>query len=347
MHFSRFSRRWIISSTIRGIATISLIPFCKGSAWSLTDRSHGQKSSSNRCDPVNAAGFGYHRDDATNALQQAISSGAKRVFVPNMGQPWIVKPLFLESNQVIEFEDGVVVLAQEGAFKGEHDCLFKAVNKENITLHGTNVAFKMNRKKYSKRRYKKAEWRHCLSLLGCRKIFIQGLSFLESGGDGIYVGRGVGKNSRTYCEDIQINNVICSKNHRQGLSIISARNLSVKNSIFKNTKGTSPQSGIDFEPNRKDEILENCNILDSVIMGNKSYGILFALGRLTRRSNPISIRIENCKIRNNGRFAIHTKHPFPENSPSGVIKLKNNLIGDRCNFSHLPGVKLVVSHVDK
>ena len=44
--------------------------------------------------------------DATAALQAAVRSGAPRIWVPNMGAPWLIDTVHLASDQEILFEDG-------------------------------------------------------------------------------------------------------------------------------------------------------------------------------------------------------------------------------------------------
>jgi len=113
---------------------------------------------------VNASWWGFNEADSTDALQAAIRSKAKKIFVPNMGKPWVVKPIFLESNQEIIFEKGVVVTAKQGAFLGKTDSLFTLTNKRNINLKGYGAEFMMQKQDYTQRPYEKAEWRHCISI---------------------------------------------------------------------------------------------------------------------------------------------------------------------------------------
>ncbi len=291
---------------------------------------------------ANAAWWGYKTTSATQALQGAISSGAKKVIVPDMGHPWILDPIFLESNQEIEFERGVTLLAHKNSFLGKEDCLIKAVNKENITLHGSDVALKMHRKDYTKRNYAASEWRHCLSLCGCRNINVYGLKFQESGGDGIYIGRGRGDNCRQYCENIIIKDVTCNRNYRQGISVISARNLVIEKCLLSNTEGVNPQAGIDYEPNKPDELLQECILRDTIIEGNKKYGILFALGGLSDKSAPLSITVEQCHIRKNGRDALHIRTSGAENVLSGHIKFIGNRIEGVCTIGKISNVELII-----
>ena len=50
---------------------------------------------------ANAAWWGFDEYDATECLQSAIDSGAKRVIVPNMTKDWIVRPVKLAGDQEI------------------------------------------------------------------------------------------------------------------------------------------------------------------------------------------------------------------------------------------------------
>ena len=76
---------------------------------------------------------------------------------------------------------------------------------------------------------------------------MEGLTIVESGGDGIGV---TGKN-------ITIRKCVCDRNHRQGISVFSVENLLIEDCVLSNTSGTAPQSGIDFEPDHPNEILKN------------------------------------------------------------------------------------------
>ncbi|MFH7813445.1 hypothetical protein ACH0C8_16175, partial [Acetobacter lovaniensis] len=89
--------------------------------------------------------------------------------------------------------------------------------------------------------YQKAEWRMGLAFNGCKNITVEGVRIESTGGDGIYLGT---TNQQQYCQHIRIKDVVCSDNHRQGLSVIGADDLVIENSVFANTWGTVPASGI-------------------------------------------------------------------------------------------------------
>lgn len=247
---------------------------------------------------VRASWWGFDPADSTAALQAAIDSGAEKLIVENMEAPWITEGLRLASDQEIVFETGVVVLAKRGAFKRGTDSLFAAEGKHNITLTGESATLRMWKEDYADAaKYSKAEWRNVIMLRSCAEVKITGLTLADSGGDGIYLGA---SKPGVPCSDVTIQNVVCDNNYRQGISVISARNLLIENCILKNTSGTAPESGIDFEPNAANEELTNCVMRNCVSENNKGRGFLFALPHLQPESAPLSIRLENC--RSNGDF---------------------------------------------
>ena len=244
-----------------------------------------------------ASWWGFNKEDSTHALQAAINSGVKKLIVDNTGSDWIVEPISLVNDQEILFEKGVVVIAKKNSFKNPADSLFTAKCKKNITLRGEDGAvLKMRKADYHDAKlYTQAEWRHTILLLSCENIKIQNLTLLSSGGDGIYVGVQGDATTMNYCKNILIDNVICDDHNRQGISIISAENLTIRNSVFKNTKGTAPEDGIDFEPNEQSESLVNCVVENCSFEGNNGKGIDLFL----KTDLPLSISIRNCKVYDN------------------------------------------------
>ncbi|MBI5684764.1 MAG: right-handed parallel beta-helix repeat-containing protein [Verrucomicrobia bacterium] len=250
-----------------------------------------------------ASWWGFNPADSTAVLQAAINSGAKRLIVENMGAPWITDKLKLASHQEIVFEKGVVVQAKRGVFKEPNASLFSASSKTNITLTGYGATLKMWKQDYDdKTQYQHAEWRHVLCFHSCARVRVTGLTLADSGGDGIYLGvarRGVP------CSDVVIRDVTCVNNYRQGISVISARNLLIENCVLKDTWGTAPEAGIDFEPNHESEELTNCVMRNCVSENNRGDAYVLYLRPMRAESKPISVRIENCRsvgCRNSAQF---------------------------------------------
>jgi len=243
---------------------------------------------------ANAAWWGFQEEDATAALQSAIDSGATTVVVPFLGRPWTVRPIKLRGNLEIILEPGVLILAKKGEFKGKGDSLFTATGESNLAIRGYGATLRMRKTDYQSSAYEKAEWRMGISLRGSRNVLIEGLRVESTGGDGFYIDGG-GK--LPFSQDVVIRNCVAHDNHRQGISVISAVNLLVDNCVFSGTRGTAPEAGIDLEPDTPDQRLVNCVIRNCLFENNHGHAILVYLRQLTRQSEPVSIRFENCHSR--------------------------------------------------
>ena len=267
-----------------------------------------------------ASWWGFDEADSTEALQAAIDSGVPKLIVENMGKPWIVRPMNLASNQEIVFEDGCEVLAKRGEFHAIGASLFRGRRVENLTLRGEGATWRMWREDYANLElYEKAEWRHCLNMGGCTNVQIIGLTLTESGGDGIYLGSG--------CRDITIRGVTSDANYRQGISVIAAENLLIEDCVLSNTKGTPPEAGIDFEPNRPTDRLVNVVMRNCLSTGNATSGYVVAIPSLNAESEPVSIRFEDCRSIDDGVMAAWTSSTGTlEGTPEGKVEFV------RCTF---------------
>lgn len=245
-----------------------------------------------------ASWWGFDVNDSTQALQAAIDSGVKRLVVDRQKTPWIVSPIKLRSNLELVLEKGTEILAKKGEYKHNRDSLLNLIGVENVRITGPGATLRMRLADYMGNDYTWGEWRHAINIMSGRNIQIEGLLITQSGGDGIYLGVDP-TGSRAPCTDIHINNVVCDANGRQGISVISAVNLLIENTILRNTKGMPPMAGIDFEPNSSTECFINCVLRNCVSENNNSSGYIFAMAQLNETSKPIDIIMENCISRNN------------------------------------------------
>lgn len=303
---NRKCRPLLLKSTTCLVAfmVFSALPALSGAADGIKPRNAQAIAdvAAGRVATARASWWGFHPDDATKALQAALRSRAKKVVVERMGRPWIVTPIQLPSDKEILFEPGVVVEAKRGEFLGKGDCLFVARGCKRLVLRGKGAIFRMHKSDYHKPPYALAEWRHALSLRGCDGVTVEGLTLRDSGGDGIYLGVGSGGAPN---RNIAIRNVDCDGNNRQGISVITAENLLIEGCVFRNTRGTAPQAGIDFEPNHPEEKLVNCLLRNCRSEGNAGHAYHIYLGHMHAGSPPVSIRFENCTSRGNGRYSTY------------------------------------------
>jgi parallel beta-helix repeat protein len=108
------------------------------------------------------------------------------------------------------------------------------------------------------------EWGMGLSIASSDQVVVQGVTAKECWGDGFYV--------TDQCTNITMCNLVSDHNRRQGLSVTSVNGLVVRNSTFKNTTGTEPECGIDFEPN-SGEIINNALVIGCTLSNNAGSGI--------------------------------------------------------------------------
>jgi hypothetical protein len=251
--------------------------------------------------------------DYTSAIQNALDTagaGDRVILSGNIDESerkWITGPLFINNsgtiNDSLEFilEPGVLLEAKSGAFPNTSDCLIKMSEKSNVIISGYNATMKMLINEYTS-----GEWRNCISIKSCSNIIIEGLSLEKSGGDGIYLG--TSSNPGTPNDNIVIEDVICDGNARQGISIISAKNLTINNCTFQNTglynpsglASGGPWAGIDLEPNTANQFLKNIIISNCEFINNtKNAGILANWSLLTSITDRISVTISNCYFAGN------------------------------------------------
>ncbi len=252
-------------------------------------------------DPVKASSFGFNAGNATECLQKAINSKAPQIIIDHTGSDWIIDPVELVSDQEIIIAKDVTIRALKNGYKDKNDSMFTSRGGKNIIIRGEgNSLLIMNKADYqNKKLYEPAEWRHIFNFLSCENITVRDLTLRDSGGDGIYLGYDWRNNRTPYCENILLENLIVEEQHRQGISVITARNLTVRNCTFNNTAGTMPQSGIDFEPNGASERLENCLIEKCTFNGNKGSGIEIFLNSFNEKTLPTSITIKDCQVGDN------------------------------------------------
>ena len=277
-----------------------------------------------------ASWWGFDKTDATKFLQAAIDSGVKKLIVDKMEGPWFVLPLRGTSNQELFFEPGAEVCAKRGAYRSKGACLLTFRACENIKLSGYGATLRMWHADYMAAPYEKSEWRHALSLLSCRNVVVEGLVIASSGGDGIYVGSNEQKLRR--CVDVVIRDVLCHDNHRQGISVITAENLLIENTVMRETFGTPPAAGIDFEPNHPQEMLKNCVMRNCLTVNNQGSGYTTWAGQLNSESTPIDIRFENCTSfgdRSSFHFAVDSRRG---RDVGGKLAIKN------CRFEKPRGI---------
>ena len=241
---------------------------------------------------VKASSFGWNPTNATKCLQAALDSGAKKVIVDRQESEWLVDMMFPRSNTEIVFEDGVVVRAVPGSMKRIIDNLFRCKGVSNVVMRGEGRAvLRMNRLDYlDKTRYQHGEHRHAVSLHNAENVVVRDLTIEDSGGDGVYV---------LNVRHALLENLRCSGHARQGTSIISADDVTIRNCVFKHTKGALPECGMDIEPglsafNICRVLIENC-----VMCSNNCSGVAINVSALKSTNRRMDVTYRNCRMFDN------------------------------------------------
>lgn len=142
------------------------------------------------------------------------------------------------------------------------------------------------------------EWGHIVSVQGSNNIEIKDATLSKGWGDGIYIGSTASQN---YCDQVILEKVVCDSNRRNGLSIVSGKNITLVDSVFSNNNGTLPKAGICVEPNTDAEFAQNIQMKNCQAYGNGTWGIHLALSNIEAQTvNNHSIKVINCKMYNNG-----------------------------------------------
>lgn len=131
------------------------------------------------------------------------------------------------------------------------------------------------------------EWGMGIKISNGSKVHISGVTIKDCWGDCIYIN----KDSK----DIIISNCVFDHGRRQGISIIDAMNVTIKDCIITNVGGTDPQFGIDIEPNKGDYV-DNV-IINNVDINNCMGGITIYGKKKDRADVQIGrIVVKNCNI---------------------------------------------------
>lgn len=140
------------------------------------------------------------------------------------------------------------------------------------------------------------EWGYGINISASNRVTVDGTHLSDCWGDGMWIGA-LGKGAALELStDITVRNIVSSNNRRQGLSIGPCRHVRILDSIFSNTHGTKPESGIDLEPQgqglTRDVLIQGCTIT-----GNNGCGVEVHL-------NVSGLVIRQCTIRDNAGYGV-------------------------------------------
>ncbi len=204
---------------------------------------------------------------------------------------YVVRPgeIYLPSNLTLDLQSVTIQAEASNLYgtphldTGERYFLFACDACHDLTIR--NGLLRGERRSIAREQW--SEFRSLIEILGGRDVTIDGTVFENTEGDGVLL---LPKrfSSREPSEDIEIRNITTSQCGRQGVSVISGRDIIITDSVFKNTNGRSPQSAIDVEPSSP---LDWATVLIERVHceNNKGACVLANLSVLRASSPPVDI----------------------------------------------------------
>lgn len=273
---------------------------------------------------VRVSDLGFDAADSTPYLQAALDSTADIVIIDDVGADWITGPLHINRDDLsVVLEPGVTLMAKAGAFPSTSHCLITIDDQARISLVGYGATMKMNKPEYTS-----GEWRHVINLRSASEILVEGLTLRDSGGDGIYVGvSNVNPTAPRYCSDITVRNITATRNRRNALSVTSVDQMLIENSIFHASSGTSPQAGVDFEPNNAAALLTGIVMRDCRIDHNATYGLIVSIGKLDATSQPVDLLFDRITVgATSSQIPNLVYYGSGDSAPIGRVEFRDSLV---------------------
>lgn len=265
----RLSRRRLIGAGA-GLAFASLLPSVR--AATLDPRDFGVR--------------GDGRHDDTRALQAAIDAlpaGGTLALGPGN---YVIDPersLRLRTRTRLSMDPETRLIAKANAAPRAYVLLIEGVH--DVEVSGGRIVGDRDHHLSTA-----GEWGHGIMVRGAESVLLRDLHIARCWGDGISVG-GISGARVLPSRNIRIEDVVCSGNRRQGLTIGRSRNVRVLRSRFLATRGTLPGCGIDIEPDPGDSA-EDIAIEACTLRGNHGAGL-----QVYERGRRITVR--RCIIRGN------------------------------------------------
>lgn len=254
--------------------------------------------------------------DYTEALQKAFDIHTN-ILMPNFPILINEEGLKVRSNTTILFNEKSQLIMKSNNREKYAALLLETI--ENVKIINPNL-------KGDKLSHKdtKGEWGMGISILSSKNITIINPYITEFWGDGIYVGR----SSLVSSENIKVKGGIIDNNRRNGISIITGKNIEINSTYISNTSGTEPMAGIDIEPNNNEDILEGVFLRNITTHNNAEKGIaIIPLHFIGKREKNVDILVENHKDNYSKRGMIlgglKSSYPSDIKPLKGMVEIKN------------------------
>ena len=241
-------------------------------------------------DAVNPLDYGVTgngtTDDATNFNAALQAAAGKILYIPKQsGSFYLVGDnLLIPSNTGIVCETGVVIKTKASSF-GSGDAIFYMNEVDNVTIQGNGAILQGLREGSGTSIISMG-----VKIAGSTNVRIHDLKCIDASGDGFLI-QASDDNTTAFSKDIWLMNCVAQNCMRQGLSIISAKDVWVDCCRFADTNGKSPSAGIDIEPESISSMY-GIKVTNCIADGNTGGGFMVDLNTIP---NNVDISFDNCQ----------------------------------------------------
>lgn len=187
--------------------------------------------------PVRSRAWGVTRD----AIQSAMDYAALHSVPLIITKGDYTLPVSTANNLGLDIPSNVTIRCEKGVTftvdNPENLTSYRTVNinnREHVTIEGMVLVGDRDVNTSTT-----GEQGHGFYIVGSSHVKINGGHAKNFWGDGFYVGLG--------CSDVELLWPVSDNNRRQGLSVTGVDGMYVKRGVFKNSNGTAPEAGVDFE----------------------------------------------------------------------------------------------------
>ena len=254
---------------LRGLAAGQIAFTQTGTGVAGTVDAKLKESISVKDDPYNAKGDGV--TDDTAAIQAAFDSGAQNIIVPTgvymIDAEAVSSPtphgLAVPSDISIEIQKGATLRAITNS--GLNYAILAMYTVSNIQISGGG-AIEGERGAHTG---STGEWGMGIDIRDGDDILIQDISIKSCWGDGIYVGT----LTSTASQRVFISNCFIHNNRRNNISLTALIGGAVSDNTISLANGTSPQQGLDIEPNSGSSGVQSISVVGNYFVNNVNAGL--------------------------------------------------------------------------
>ncbi|MGB3065748.1 hypothetical protein [Sphingobacterium thalpophilum] len=203
------------------------------------------------------------------ALIQSYFDKYRYIKMPNFPVSVNSRGLQVRSNSVIYFDQLSEIRIIPNA--SERYCGLCIKQVQNVRLYNPKIIGERDKHQGSS-----GEWGMGINITSSIGVDVFNPTVRNCWGDGIYIGL----DGKILSRDIKIKGGRLDYNRRNGLSIVSGRNIVVDGILISNTYGTKPMSGIDIEPNSNSAEVSDIYLKNIRTVNNFNEGILLYLVNL-------------------------------------------------------------------